>query len=101
MNSQSHEFSGRQVVKWSELVIIDDLIAVKQYDDAVVGPDMIPKWAEYLNELYGVAASDPGNFDLVLNTDRFTVNEALALILDAMQQAGYELTPEILRAAQA
>jgi cytidylate kinase len=56
--------------------------------------------AEYLSELYGVHAGDPSNFDLVLNTDRFTVNEALALILDAMQQAGYELTPEILRAAQ-
>jgi cytidylate kinase len=56
--------------------------------------------AEYLNELYGVHAGDPSNFDLVLNTDRFTVNEALALILDALQQAGYELTPEILRAAQ-
>ncbi len=56
--------------------------------------------AEYLNELYGVHAGDPGNFDLVLNTDRFKVNEALALILDAMQQAGYELTPDIL-AAQA
>jgi cytidylate kinase len=57
--------------------------------------------AEYLNELYGVQAGDPGNFDLVLNTDRFTVNEALALILDAMQQVGYELTPDMMRAAQA
>lgn len=56
--------------------------------------------AEYLNELYGVQAGDSSNFDLVLNTDRFTVNEALALILDAMQKAGYELTPEILRMAQ-
>ena len=56
---------------------------------------------EYLKELYGIHAGDPSNFDLVLNTDRFTLNETLALILDAMQQAGYELTPEILRAAQA
>jgi len=56
--------------------------------------------AEYLNELYGVHAGDSSNFDLVLNTDRFAVNEAVALILDAMQQAGYELTPEILLSAQ-
>jgi len=56
--------------------------------------------AEYLNELYGVHAGDTSNFDLVLNTDRFTVNEAVALILDAMQQAGYKLTPEIQRSAR-
>ena len=56
--------------------------------------------SEYLSELYGVHAGDTNNFDLVLNTDRFTVNESLTLILDAMQQAGYELTPEILRTAQ-
>ena len=35
----------------------------------------------------GVHAGDPANFDLVLNTDRFTVNETMALILDGMQQA--------------
>jgi hypothetical protein len=52
--------------------------------------------ADYLNELYGVSAGDSSNFDLVLNTDRFTVNEAVALILDAMRQAGYGLSPEIL-----
>lgn len=56
--------------------------------------------AEYINELYGVHAGDSSNFDLVINTDRFTVNESVALILDAMQQAGYELTPEILRSAR-
>ena len=56
--------------------------------------------AEYLNELYGVHAGDTSNFDLLLNTDRFTVNEALALIIDAMQRAGYEMTPEIMHAAQ-
>ncbi len=53
--------------------------------------------ATYINELYGVHAGDSSNFDLVINTDRFTVNESVALILDAMQQTGYELTPEVLR----
>jgi Cytidylate kinase-like family len=55
--------------------------------------------AEYINELYGVHAGDSSNFDLVINSDRFTVSESVSLILDAMQQAGYELTPEVLRSA--
>lgn len=54
---------------------------------------------EYLNELYGVRASDSSNFDIVLNTDRFTVDEAVAIIIGAMQQAGYELTPQIMNKA--
>ena len=57
--------------------------------------------AEYLDELYGVHAGDSSNFDLVLNTDRFTVNETTALILDAMHRAGYQLTPAMLNSAQA
>ena len=57
--------------------------------------------AEYLNELYGVHASDSSNFDLVLNTDRFPVDKAVALIIAAMQHAGYELTPAILSQAPA
>ena len=55
--------------------------------------------AEYISELYGVHAGDSSNFDLVIYTDRYTVNESVALILAAMQQAGYELTAEILRSA--
>ena len=57
--------------------------------------------AEYLNELYGVHAGDSSNFDLVLNTDRFTVKETTALILDAMHKAGYQLTPAMLHSALA
>ncbi len=56
--------------------------------------------AEYLDELYGVHAADSSNFDLVLNTDRFTVKETTALILAAMHRAGYQLTPAMLQAAQ-
>lgn len=56
--------------------------------------------AEYLDELYGVHAADSSNFDLVLNTDRFTVTETTALILDAMHKAGYQLTPAMLKTAQ-
>lgn len=56
--------------------------------------------AEYINELYGVHAGDSSNFDLVLNTDRFTAEQVVALILDAMQKAGYALTPAILNTAE-
>ena len=56
--------------------------------------------ARYLNDLYGVHAGDGSNFDMVLNTDRFTVKETTALILDAMHRAGYKLTPAMLRSAQ-
>jgi cytidylate kinase len=55
--------------------------------------------AEYLDELYGVRAADSSNFDLVLNTDRYTVDQAVAVILAAMQQAGYDLKPVLQRAA--
>lgn len=55
--------------------------------------------AEYLDELYGVHAGDAGNFDLVLNTDRFTVDQAVAITLEAMQQAGYDLKPVLQAAA--
>lgn len=55
--------------------------------------------ADYISELYGVHAGDSSNFDLVINTDRFTVNESVTLVLAAMQQAGYELTAEILRSS--
>lgn len=56
--------------------------------------------AEYIRELYGEHAGDSRNFDLTLNTDTFTVDQAVALILEAMHRAGYELTPEILKAAR-
>lgn len=56
--------------------------------------------AEYINELYGEHAGDSSNFDLVLNTDRFSVEQVVALVLDAMQKAGYALTPPMLNAAQ-
>ena len=56
--------------------------------------------AEYINDLYGVHAGDSSNFDLILNTDRFTVEDSVALIIYAMQKAGYELTPTILKQAQ-
>lgn len=55
--------------------------------------------AEYLEELYGVHAGDSTNFDLVLNTDRFTVEESVAVILAGMQQAGYDLSPGLQRSA--
>jgi hypothetical protein len=57
--------------------------------------------AEYLQELYGVHANDSSNFDLVLNTDRFTVEESVAVILAGMQQAGYDLSLTLRSSADA
>lgn len=42
----------------------------------------------YLAALYGVRANDASNYDLMLNSDRFEVEQAVALIMQAMQQAG-------------
>lgn len=53
----------------------------------------------YLRELYGVAADDATRFDLVLNSDRYSIDQAVALILEAMQQAGYDLQPVRLAAS--
>ncbi len=55
--------------------------------------------AAYIDELYGVHAGDSSIYDLVINTDRFTVDGAVSIILESMQQAGYELSPGMLRSA--
>lgn len=57
--------------------------------------------AEYLQELYGASADDATGFDLVLNTDRYSVDQAVAVILEGMQQAGYDLRPVRLAASSA
>jgi cytidylate kinase len=54
---------------------------------------------EYLHKLYGVDLADCSVFDLVINSDRFGLEQMVGLILAAMQHAGYELTPDILQHA--
>jgi cytidylate kinase len=54
--------------------------------------------ADYLEQLYGEGINDCSDYDLVLNTDRFDVEQAVALILHSMQQAGYDIPAELMQA---
>ena len=53
--------------------------------------------ADYLHKLYGVEISDCSVYDLVINSDRFAVEQMVDLILSGMLLAGYDITPEILK----
>jgi len=55
--------------------------------------------AAYLQKHYGVDIADCSVYDLVINSDRFSVQQMVDLILGGMQQAGYDITPDILRHA--
>jgi len=54
--------------------------------------------ADYLKQLYGEGIDDCGDYDLVLNTDRFDVDASIELILHSMQLAGYDIREEIMQA---
>jgi cytidylate kinase len=54
--------------------------------------------AEYLQQLYGVAIDDCSDYDLVINSDRFDVQQIIGLILNGMQQAGYDIPAKLLQA---
>jgi Cytidylate kinase-like family len=53
--------------------------------------------AEYLHKLYDVDIKDCSDFDLVINSDRYNVQQMVDLILGAMRQAGYAITQDILK----
>ncbi|MDX2458405.1 MAG: cytidylate kinase-like family protein [Gammaproteobacteria bacterium] len=54
--------------------------------------------ADYLEQLYGEGIDDCSDYDLVLNTDRFALEQAVALILHGMEQAGYDIPAELMQA---
>lgn len=54
---------------------------------------------EYIHALYGANIRDCSDYDLVINSDRFSVAQIVDMILHAMVQAGYELTGEMLQTA--
>ena len=56
--------------------------------------------ADYLEKLYGEGINDCSDYDLVLNTDRFDEEQAVALILHSMQLAGYDIPAKLLQAVQ-
>ena len=54
--------------------------------------------ADYLEQLYGEGIDDCSDYDLVLNTDRFALEQSVALILHGMEQAGYDISAELMQA---
>lgn len=52
--------------------------------------------ANYVRQLYGKGIDDCGNYDLVINTDRFDVDSAVDLILHSMLLAGYDIPEKLL-----
>ena len=54
--------------------------------------------ADYLQQLYRESINDCSDYDLVINTDRFGVDQAIELILHSMQLAGYDLPKELMQA---
>lgn len=55
--------------------------------------------AEFHQQHFGVDGTECTTYDLVLNSDRFGVGQMVDLILRAMLEAGYEITPDILKHA--
>jgi len=55
--------------------------------------------AEYLQQLYGVGIDDCSDYDLVINSDRFDVQQMVGLILNGMQQAGYDIPDKVMQVA--
>ena len=50
--------------------------------------------AEYIKKLYDTDINEPSNYDLVLNSDRYNIEQIVELIYDAMEKAGYRLPDE-------
>lgn len=55
--------------------------------------------AEYLQQLYGVGIDDCSDYDLVINSDRFDVQQMVGLVLNGMRQAGYEIPDKVMQVA--
>ena len=55
--------------------------------------------AEYIEQVFGVSASDDSVYDLLLNSDRFSIEQMVDLVLVAMRIAGYDIREEMLKRA--
>ena len=53
--------------------------------------------AEFLQQHFGVDKADCSTYDLVINSDRFSLEQMVDLILGSMLKAGYDITPDILQ----
>ena len=55
--------------------------------------------AEYLREIYGERIDECSDYDIVINSDRYDVPKMVNLILNDMQQAGYDIPKKLLKTA--
>jgi cytidylate kinase len=55
--------------------------------------------AEYLREIYGQHIDECSDYDIVINSDHFDVPQMVGLILNGMQQAGYDIPRKLLQSA--
>jgi cytidylate kinase len=55
--------------------------------------------AGFVERHFGVASSDNSVYDLTINSDRFSVEQMVDLILDAMLKLGYDIPAELLHHA--
>ncbi len=51
--------------------------------------------AEYIKMLYDSDINDPSSYDLVLNSDRYNIEQMVELIRDSMEKAGYKLPADV------
>lgn len=59
------------------------------------------KRTEYIRKLYDIDINDLGNYDLVLNAERYQPIDMVEMILIAMQKAGFSLPRDALTSLQA
>jgi len=46
-----------------------------------------------------VGIDDCSDYDLVINSDRFDVQQMVGLVLNGMQQAGYDIPDKVMQVA--
>lgn len=64
-------------------------VGIEQAKQQVVEVDR--ERAEYIQAIYGADIADSGHYDLVLNSDRYSQEQMLEMILIAMRDSGYVL----------
>lgn len=55
--------------------------------------------AEFAEKHFGVSSADSSVYDLTINSDRYSVEQMVDIILNGMLQAGYDIPDELLHRA--
>jgi cytidylate kinase len=64
-------------------------VGIQEAEQRVIETDR--ERAEYIRVIYGADIADSGHYDLVLNSDRYSQEQMLEMILIAMRDSGYVL----------